>query len=257
MTAFPTFAQKVALVTGGAKRLGRAMAEAIAADGWRVVLHYRGSQTEAEDVVDGICRAGGQAVAMQADLSVEAEMSELGRRAAEPFGPPDLLINNASIFEQDDAFTADRADWDRHVETNLRAPFVLSQAFVRHQPQGDALIVNMLDQRVWKLTPQFMTYTLSKSALWTLTQTLAQAFGPLGVRVNGIGPGPTMRNARQSEDDFAAQGQATILGRGAATKDVLGALRFLIESPSVTGQMIAVDAGQHLAWRTPDVSGPE
>ncbi len=257
MTAQPVFERKVALITGGAKRLGRAMAEGLAQDGWRIVLHYRGSRGDADDLVTAICGAGGQAAALSADLSSEAETAELARRAAEPFGPLDLLVNNASIFEHDDAFTCERADWDRHMETNLRAPFVLSQAFARHRPQGDALIVNMLDQRVWKLTPQFLSYTLSKAALWTLTQTLAQAFGPLGVRVNGIGPGPTMRNARQSPDDFAEQSRATILERGATPHDVVNALRFLISNSSVTGQMIAVDAGQHLAWRTPDVTVPE
>ncbi|MFA9231050.1 MAG: SDR family oxidoreductase [Microgenomates group bacterium] len=256
-----------ALVTGAGKRLGREMALYLGARGFDVAVHYAASETEAEETANALRAMGRKAVTLKADLLVEAETSELITRAVTALGGPlTLLINNASIFEYDSLASATRTSWDRHLESNLRAPFVLTQGFAAQVPdcvndaQGEpvaqGLIVNMLDQRVHKLTPEFMTYTLAKMGLWALTQTAAQALAPR-VRVNGIGPGPTLQGGRQSTGHFQKQRAATILQRGANPSDINAALGFFIDSPGVTGQMIAVDGGQHLAWATPDILGVE
>lgn len=256
-----------ALVTGGAKRIGREMALYLAARGHDVAVHYATSADEAARLVDEIRQLGRNAVAVQADLLDETASLDLVPRAAEALGGAlTVLVNNASIFEYDTIRTATRTSWDRHFGSNLRAPFLLTQAFAGQvpkavadhggEPLAQALVVNMIDQRVHKLTPEFMTYTLAKSALWTLTRTAAQALAP-DIRVNAIGPGPTMQGARQSESHFVRQRAATVLGRGAHAADVVAALGFFLDSPSVTGQMIAVDGGQHLGWQTPDVLGVE
>jgi len=256
-----------ALVTGAAKRLGRAMALYLAERGYDVAVHYAGSATEAEAVAEDIRRKGRKAVTVQADLTVEADMQSLVPRATEALGAPlEVLINNASIFEYDTLESATRTSWDRHLESNLRAPFVLTQAFSAQAPDAEidaageprarALVINMIDQRVRKLTPEFMTYTLAKAALWTLTQTSAQGLAP-HVRVNAIGPGPTLQGARQTADHFARQRAATIMGRGAGSDDIIGALGYFLDAKAVTGQLLCVDGGQHLGWQTPDVLGPE
>ena len=256
-----------ALVTGAAKRLGRAMALYLAERGYDVAVHYAGSATEAEAVAEDIRSKGRKAVTVQADLTVEADMQSLVPRATEALGAPlEVLINNASIFEYDTLESATRTSWDRHLESNLRAPFVLTQAFAAQAPDAEvdaareprarALVINMIDQRVRKLTPEFMTYTLAKTALWTLTQTSAQALAP-HVRVNAIGPGPTLQGARQTADHFARQRAATIMGRGAGPDDIIGALGYFLDAKAVTGQLLCVDGGQHLGWQTPDVLGPE
>lgn len=255
-----------ALVTGAGKRLGRAMALYLAGRGHDVAVHYATSGTEAEEVVAAIQAMGRRAVALKADLLVEAEVAALVPRAVESLGPLTVLVNNASIFEYDRIETASRESWDRHMESNLRAPYVLTQAFARvcpkaeiddqGEPRARGLIVNMLDQRVRKLTPEFSTYTIAKMGLWALTRTAAQGLAP-DIRVNAIGPGPTLRGGRQSESHFQRQRSATVLGRGANAGDITAALGFLLDSPAVTGQMIAVDGGQHLAWATPDVLGVE
>ncbi|MEC8573372.1 MAG: SDR family oxidoreductase, partial [Pseudomonadota bacterium] len=204
---------------------------------------------------------------LRADLLKEAETETLLSAAAEALGGPiTCLINNASIFEFDDIQTASRDSWDRHMESNLRAPFILTQQLAAQdlplqysadgRPLASALVVNMIDQRVRKLTPEFMTYTLAKSALWTLTQTSAQALAPR-IRVNAIGPGPTLRGPRQSEEQFAKQCASTLLQRGADPDEITTALAYLLDAKAVTGQMICVDSGQHLSWQTPDVVGLE
>ncbi|SNS69740.1 SDR family oxidoreductase [Antarctobacter heliothermus] len=256
-----------ALVTGAGRRLGRAMAETLAAQGYAVAVHYAGSQQAAQEVVSGIVARGGQAVALQADLLVEDEAQALVGRAAQALGGPlTVLVNNASIFEHDDITSATRDSWDRHFESNLRAPFVLTQAFAaqvpepvmdaRAEPVAQGLVVNMIDQRVRKLTPEFMSYTLAKSALWTLTQTAAQALAPK-VRVNAIGPGPTLQGGRQDAESFARQRAATVSGRGVNPEDITDALEFFLKAKAVTGQLFCIDGGQHLAWQTPDVTGVE
>lgn len=239
---------RAALVTGGARRIGRALALELARAGFAVAVHYKASAAEAEEVVQLIAGAGGHAVALPADLADEAETARLLPAAGEALGPLGLLINNASTFERDEWDDVTRDSWDRHLEPNLRAPFVLSQAFARQLPaEARGLIVNLLDQRVWNLTPHFLSYTVSKAGLWTLTRSLALALAPR-IRVNGIGPGPALPSPRQSDAQFARQAAATPLGRGTDPEEICRALRFLLEAPSMTGQMIALDGGQHLNW---------
>lgn len=255
-----------ALVTGAGKRLGRAIALYLAGRGHDVAVHYAASADDAEATVADIRALGRRAQAFQADLLDETQVQALIPAATEALGPLTVLVNNASIFEYDRIETSTREGWDRHLESNLRAPYVLTQAFARQcppahaddsgEPRARGLIVNMIDQRILKLTPEFSTYTIAKMGLWALTQTAAQGLAP-NIRVNAIGPGPTLRGARQSETHFARQRAATILGRGSNPDDITAALGFFLDSPGVTGQFIAVDGGQHLGWKTPDVLGVE
>ncbi|MFP5508017.1 MAG: SDR family oxidoreductase [Alphaproteobacteria bacterium] len=259
--------QKRALVTGAGKRLGRAMALYLADRGFDVAVHYASSQPEAEAVADLIRAKGRSAVTLQADLLDEGATHALIPAAMTGLGGPvTCLVNNASIFEYDTIATATRTGWDRHFDSNLRAPFILTQAMAAAipdaaqdaagEPVAQGLIVNMIDQRVRKLTPEFMTYTLAKMGLWALTQTSAQALAPR-IRVNAIGPGPTLQGARQSDRHFADQRAATVLGRGANPDDITAALGYFLDAPAVTGQLLCVDGGQHLGWQTPDVLGVE
>jgi NAD(P)-dependent dehydrogenase (short-subunit alcohol dehydrogenase family) len=248
---------KNVLVTGAAKRLGRAIALDLAAAGWNVALHYNGSANEAEAVAGQARGHGAKAATLQADLSREAETETLVARAAAAIGPLTALINSASIFENDDWQSATRKSWDNHIEVNLRSPMLLSQAFARQLPdRAEGNIINIIDQRVLKPTPQFLSYSLSKAGLHWLTTTLAQGMAPR-IRVNAVGPGPTLRNERQSQTDFDRQRDATLLGHGAEPADICAAIRYLLAAQSVTGQMLAVDGGQHLIWQTPDVAGTE
>jgi len=248
---------KTVLVTGAAKRLGRAIALDLAGAGWSIGLHYHGSGADAQKTAAEIRAKGVACESFAANFQDEAETESLVGRVREKLGPLTGLINSASLFEKDDWRSASKKSWDAHLETNLRAPFVLAQAFARQLPPGEkGAIVNIIDQRVLKPTPQFMSYSLSKAGLHWLTTTLAQGMGP-NIRVNAVGPGPTMKNARQSEQDFARQREATILKHGAEPADICAAVRYLLEAEAVTGQMIAVDGGQHLIWQTPDVQGPE
>ena len=238
----------VAVVTGASHRLGRAMALALAADGFAVAVHYSQSRQAAQELAAEIEAAGGRAQTFRADLSQEADAAALMPAVAGRMGPVGVLVNNAAQFERDEALTADRAGWDLHMETNLRAPFVLSQHMARQVPQGgNGVIVNLLDQRVWNLTPHFTTYTVSKVGLWALTQTLALALAP-AIRVAGIGPGPVLPSARQHPDQFARQAARTPLKTQTSLDEIVAALRFIIATPSFTGQMIALDGGQHLDW---------
>lgn len=255
-----------ALVTGAGKRLGRAMALYLAGRGHDVAVHYAASAADAEAVAAEIRAMGRRAQTFQADLLVEAETQGLIPAATAALGPLTVLVNNASIFEYDRIDTATRQSWDRHIKSNLRAPYVLTQAFAAQcppavadengEPLAQGLVINMIDQRILKLTPEFSTYTIAKMGLWALTRTAAQGLAP-HVRVNGIGPGPTLQGARQSAQHFATQRAATVLGRGANLSDITAALGFFLDSPAVTGQFIAVDGGQHLGWETPDVLGVE
>lgn len=256
-----------ALVTGAGKRLGQAMAVALARRGYDVAVHFATSRSEADETAAQIRALGRKAEVLQADLLREAEAAALLSAAAAALGGPiTCLVNNASIFEHDSIETATRESWDRHFGSNLRAPFQLIQAMCAQdmaqpvdgsgEPVAWGLVVNMIDQRVRALTPEFMTYTLAKSALWTLTQTAAQSLAP-GIRVNAIGPGPTLQGPRQSPDQFARQRASTVLGRGANLQDITAALDYFLAAPAVTGQLICVDGGQHLAWETPDVVGLE
>ncbi|OAN53223.1 SDR family oxidoreductase [Magnetospirillum moscoviense] len=237
-----------ALVTGAGRRIGRAIALDLAQAGFAVALHYSRSADEVGALAAEIAARGGRAVPLKADLAIEAEVAPLVGRAVAALGPLGLLVNNASTFERDEVHDATRASWDLHLEVNLRAPFVLSQAFAAALPaEAEGVIVNLLDQRVWNLTPHFVTYTVSKAGLWTLTQTLALALAPR-IRVAGIGPGPALASVRQSPEQFAAQCASTPLGKGTSPAEIVHALRFILSSPSFTGQMLALDGGQHLQW---------
>jgi NAD(P)-dependent dehydrogenase (short-subunit alcohol dehydrogenase family) len=225
----------------------------MAADGWAVVVHYNESADDARSLVQEIGEAGGRAASIQADLSAIDAPNRLVASAAEFFGPLTCLINNASRFDPDEAGNVTEASFAAHLDTNLRAPVFLSQSFAAQLPLAEpGNIVNIIDQRVWKLTPRFFSYTLSKAALWTLTQTLAQALAPR-IRVNAIGPGPTLPNMRMDEKEFAKQSRLTLLQRGTSPEEISQALRFILASPAMTGQMIVLDGGQHLVWQTADV----
>ena len=257
--------EKRALVTGAGKRLGHAMAVYLGQRGFDVAVHYASSSEGADQAANAIRGMGKKAAVLQANLLEEEEMQALFPRATEALGgTPTVLVNNASIFEYDTLASATRESWDRHMESNLRAPFVLTQALAADAPEPriddngepvpQALVVNMLDQRVRKLTPHFMSYTLAKMGLWVLTQTAAQALAPR-VRVNAIGPGPTLKGSRQSEEHFQRQRSSTIMGRGSNPSDITAALGYFLDAPAVTGQLICTDGGQHLGWQTPDILG--
>ncbi|MBS0410816.1 MAG: SDR family oxidoreductase [Proteobacteria bacterium] len=239
-----------ALVTGAGRRLGQALAIRAAQSGFDVIVHVRASADDGRETAAAIDALGRRSHVAVADLSEPDAASRLIAAAGEPVR---LLVNCASLFEDDRIATLTAAGFDAHIAANLRAPVLLAQAFAAALPaEAEGQIVNVVDQRVWRLNPQFFSYTLSKAALWTATQTLAQALAPR-IRVNAVGPGPTLASIHQSPADFAAEAAAVPLGHGASPGEIAAALAYLIDAPSVTGQMIAVDGGQHLAWRTPDV----
>ncbi|WP_323990333.1 SDR family oxidoreductase [Nguyenibacter sp. L1] len=251
MTPWPVPAAipRVALITGGAVRLGRAIALALADAGFSIAIHYRASAGPAHGLMAEIAARGGNACVLGADLADESQVQPLVGQARAALGPVGVLVNNASSFERDEWDDATRAGWDAHLEPNLRAPFVLMQEFARQLPQGgQGMVLNMLDQRVWSLTPHFVTYTVSKSALWTLTRSMALALAPRGIRVNAIGPGPALPSARQTAEQFARQCASVPLGHGTSPDEVARAALSLLCLPSVTGQMLALDGGQHLQW---------
>ena len=237
-----------ALVTGGAQRLGRAIALALAEAGHPVAVHFHRSHGAAEATAATIRNHGGRAAVVAADLADEAATAGLLAAATAAVGPVGVLVNNASTFERDEWDTADRASWDAHLEPNLRAPFVLTQAFARALPAtADGVVINMLDERVWSLTPHFISYSVSKAGLWALTQSLALALAPR-IRVNAIGPGPALPSPRQTAEQFARQCASTPLGRGTDPAEVGRAVLAILALRSMTGQMIALDGGQHLQW---------
>ena len=238
-----------ARVTGGARRSGRALAQACAEAGYDVAIHVRNASDDADAAAGQVRSAGRKAAILSCDLRKEPALVALVGEAETELGPVTLLVNSASVFEEDSLETLNRASWDLHMDTNLRAPLVLSQAFARRLPADrEGLIVNILDQRVWRSTPEFFSYTLSKAALWNATRMMAQALAPR-VRVNAIGPGPTLQSIHQDADAFAEEANGTLMGRPVAPAEIAQTLRYLIDAASVTGQMIAVDSGQHLAWR--------
>ena len=243
-----------ALVTGAGRRIGRAIALRLAEAGFDIAVHYRSDPAAADEVVRAVQAMGRQAVALAADLTDEAAARQLVAQASSALGPVTALVNSASAFEDDRAGALGRETWDLHIETNLRAPLVLAEAFAAQAPDG-SVVINLLDPRVWKPTPQFFSYALSKSALWTATRMLAQAWAPR-IRVNGVGPGPTLASIHQDDAAFAAEAAGTLMGRPVEPSEIADAVAWLVDARSVTGQMIAVDSGQHLGWRTPDVQEP-
>ncbi len=252
----------VVLITGAARRIGRAIALDLAAHGYDIAIHYRHSGAQAEVVVDAARAMGANAAALQADLSDAAAVEGLVPACVQALGPPVCLVNNASEFLPDSVENLNSETWAAHLDINLRAPVFLAKALARHLPAGcEGNVINIIDQRVWKLTPEFFSYTLSKAGLWTATRTLAQALAPR-VRVNAIGPGPVLKSIHQTDADFAAEAQATLLGRGPTTEEIAAAVRFILQAPALTGQMIALDGGQHLTFsesehRPISQSGPD
>ncbi len=250
MNAHETMVPETVLITGAAKRIGRELALDMASLGWRVAVHYNASRDAALAVVDEIAAAGGRAAAFKADLADEGETSALLPQVVDGLGPVTCLVNNASLFEKDVPETVTRDSWDAHMETNLRAPFVLTQAMAAHLPAGmSGVVVNIIDQRVLNLRGDFTSYTLSKYGLWGLTQMLARGLAPR-IRVNAIGPGPTLPSHRQTEDQFVEQWRGTPLERPVDPQEICTALRFILDAPAFTGQIIALDSGQHMgaAW---------
>jgi NAD(P)-dependent dehydrogenase (short-subunit alcohol dehydrogenase family) len=242
--------QNTVLITGAAKRIGRALALDFAQKSWRVIIHYRSSGSHADDLVELIKSRDGQAWAVAGDFRLETAPETIIEECLAKAGPITCLINNASLFERDDIRSMSPESWVAHMDINLRAPVFLAQAFAKQLPEGtQGNIINILDQKVWNLTPEFLSYTTSKSALLTLTKTLAQALSPT-CRVNAIGPGPTLPNARQSKQDFQAQVDATLLKRATSLEEICAAAQFILASPSLTGQMIALDSGEHLVRNT-------
>ena len=247
MTAPSLDRRNVALVTGGARRIGRSIALALADDGWDVAVHYRSSAAEAEALAAEIVGRGCRAVAVGCDLASARDVAGLVPRCASSLGAPTLLVNNASEFRLDTLASMSAETWDLHHAVNLRAPVFLAQALAANLPAGTpGNVVNIIDQRVWKLTPEFYSYTLSKAGLWAATRTLAQALAPQ-IRVNAIGPGPVLQSVHQHPDEFAAECRATLLQRGADTREIADAVRYILRAPAMTGQMIALDGGQHLS----------
>ena len=248
-------ARGVAMVTGAGRRIGRALALALAGAGFDIVAHHHQSLADVDTLGGAIRAQGRRMIATDADLTDERQAIGLIARS-QGLGPIQVLINNASLFEDDRIETLTPDSWRRHMAVNLQAPILLSQAFAAALPAGmEGVIINLLDQRVLKPNPQFFSYSLSKSALWTATRTLAQALAPR-IRVNGVGPGPTLPSAHQSDAEFAAEARAIPMQRRATPDQIASAVLYLIDAPSVTGQMITVDGGQHLAWQTPDVLKP-
>ncbi|MCW3476004.1 SDR family oxidoreductase [Limobrevibacterium gyesilva] len=248
--SIPTTIPRAALVTGGARRLGRSIALALAEAGFAIAVHCNGSMAEAEATASEIRLRGVPAVVLPASLSDEAAVAGLVPAAQAAIGPLGVLVNNASTFERDEWNDATRESWDLHLEPNLRAPFVLMQHFARALPDGaEGAVINMLDQRVWALTPHFVSYTVSKAGLWALTQTMALALAPR-IRVNAIGPGPAMPSARQTQEQFDRQSASVPLGHGTGPDEIARAVLALLALPSMTGQMLALDGGQHLQWHS-------
>jgi NAD(P)-dependent dehydrogenase (short-subunit alcohol dehydrogenase family) len=247
--------RRTALVTGGAKRVGAAIVRALVAEGYAAVIHRNTAQAEAESLADEIRTLGGRAAVVAADLANPDAVAKLMGDAAQPFGPPTLLVNNASVFLQDTLHTIDVPTWNRQFSVNIRAPSVLARDFAALLPDNEqGAVVNIVDQRVWKLTPQFYSYTLSKAALWAATRTMAQTLAPR-IRVNAVGPGPVLPNEHDGAELFLREAAGTTLGRPVPPEDIAAAVVWLAGARAVTGQMIAVDSGQHIGWRTPDVVG--
>ena len=240
--------ESCALVTGAARRLGRAIALDLARTGWRVAVHYQSSEADARSLVAEIEAAGGRAAAIQADLADLQALPALIEHAAKALGPVTCLVNNAACFAWDWPDNFDEAGWALHHDVNLRAPVFLIQAFAKALPDGsEGNVINLIDQKVHALNPHYFTYTIAKSALWTATRTLAQALAPQ-IRVNAIAPGPVLPFEGQSDEDFARECRDTLLKRAVPVSDITATVRFLVETRSITGQMIALDAGRHLSW---------
>ncbi len=249
----PELRPETILITGAAKRIGKQLALDLARDGHDIVIHCNTSRHEAGEVAAQISAMGRRVHVVQGDLAAVPTPDRLISEASAALGAITVLINNASVFEPDGVGEITQASWTAHQDTNLRAPVMLAQAFARQlPPDTHGNIINIIDQRVWKLNPQFFSYTMSKTGLWTATRTLAQALAPR-IRVNAIGPGPALPSARMDQSEFDKQARLTLLGRGTSPVEISQAAKFILSQPALTGQMIALDGGQHLVWQTPDI----
>lgn len=237
-----------ALVTGAADRIGAAIATRLAAEGYPVLIHYRSSGQKAEKLAEAISSDGGRADIVKADLARRQDRMGLIAAASAPFGPLSVLVNNASLFEPDSADTLHEDLWDLHIAVHGEAPVFLARDFAAQLPEGETgNIINIIDERVLTLSPDYFSYTLSKSLLWTATRTLAQSLAPR-IRVNAIGPGPTIPNARQTEEEFRASQKRLPLETGADADEIAQGVATILQLPSMTGQMLALDGGEHLQW---------
>ena len=242
----PAARRRTVLITGAARRIGRTIALGLARRGWQVAIHYRNSAADAEQLAEELRREGAVAATFKADLSVADDVDGLVPAVVAELGAPCCLINNASEFQLDTLRTLTRETWHLHLDTNLKTPVFLAQAMAAHLPHGcDGNIINIIDQRVWNLKPDFFSYTISKAGLWTATRMLAQALAPR-IRVNAIGPGPVLKSVHQTDADFAAEQASTLMGKGPSPEEIAQAVRFILDAPAMTGQMIALDGGQHL-----------
>ena len=237
------------LITGAGKRIGASIAASLAANNWNIALHYNTSEKETYTLSTELEKKYNiKTVCVQADLSDLKQVKNIISTASKQLGNINCLINNAASFEYDSINSLSSNSWDLHINTNIRAPLFLSQSFVKNiSKNSKGNIINIIDQRVWNLTPHFMTYTLSKTALWTLTQTLALALSP-NIRVNAIGPGPTIKSKMQTNEEFKEQYQRMPLSVPTSLEEINQFINLILESPSLTGQMIALDGGQHLGW---------
>lgn len=246
--------QRTALVTGAARRIGAAIARDLAASGWRVVVHYNRSESEARALAADIARAGGSCELVHADLGSRADIEAVFPRALEKVGRIDCLINNAASFQYDTIETLSWPSWDAHMTANLAAPAFLCRDFARQIPEtGQGVIINLLDQKVANLNPDFLSYTLSKVGLRGLTETLALGLAPR-IRVCGIAPGVTLISGKQTPQSFEKAFRATPLGRSSTLEDIVRAVRFILATPSLTGQVLTLDGGESLAGRPRDVA---
>ena len=250
----PDHAAPTVLITGAAQRIGRVLARDFAARGWRVAIHCHASQDEARELAAELGKTGTPTAVLTADLALARDVAGLLPQCCRALGPPSCLINNAAMFAPDAIGTLSSELWDAQLAVNLKAPVFLAKAFAGHLPAGGSgNIINIIDQGVLKPTPHFFSYSASKAGLWAVTRTLAQALAPR-IRVNAIGPGPVLQSTHQTEAEFRAEYQATLLGRRTDPEEIAAAIRFILAAPALTGQMLALDGGQHLAWQTPDVA---
>tara|TARA_B100001741_G_scaffold159363_1_gene131719 strand:- start:332 stop:1087 length:756 start_codon:yes stop_codon:yes gene_type:complete len=240
------------IITGGSTRIGAAIAKSLSGPGVEIVIHFNKSKINAEKLKKDLIKNQTKVYLVNGDLSKETDVNKIIKFAKSKLKYFDCLINNASLFENDKLENFTTNSWDQHLRTNLRAPALLSKEFAKNIRGKNNNIINIIDQRVFKLTPFFFSYTISKTGLYTLTKTSAMSLAP-NIRVNGIAPGPTLKNKRQSEKHFKKQYMATPLKRQVDVKQICNAVDFFIKNRSITGQVISVDSGQSLNWQTPDI----
>tara|TARA_X000000368_G_scaffold257221_1_gene203300 strand:+ start:728 stop:1510 length:783 start_codon:yes stop_codon:yes gene_type:complete len=242
----------VAIVTGGSKRIGKSIVKKLSFLGWKVIIHYNSNKNDALSLQKEIQKKGGAASIIKANLNSSKATEELISKSEKKFGKLTLLVNNASIFENDSVHSLTIDTWDIHNNVNTKAPLLLSQSFAKLLPKKEpGVIINIIDQRVFSPRPDFISYSSSKNSLFWLTKVLAQALSPK-IRVCAIGPGPTLKGARQTDNDFKNQSQSVPLGNGSSPEDISQAIEFILNASSFTGQMITLDGGEHLDWIKPE-----